>query len=123
MGMLAAMSFFQCGLAPQNVTDRLSYLLALLFAVIAFQIIIGETIPFVPYLTIVDKYNLSILLLIMVHMVGVITVGGREEGLFVENSDIDWMYNVGILYPYSPRIVLTVAIIHIAEGVNNFYFI
>eukprot|EP01084_Bolivina_argentea_P299017 515406_1 len=59
MFLLSLMGFYIFGFEYNNLSDRLSFSIGLIFAIIAFQFIIGDQLPNLPYLTIVDKYNLA----------------------------------------------------------------
>ena len=43
------------------------FIIGLIFAIVAFQFIIAERIPNLPYLTIVDKYNLGVFVFLILN--------------------------------------------------------
>lgn len=63
------------GVNPEDIGDRLSYTITQVLAVVAFQFVIGESLPRVSYLTIIDRYNIFIFISIMICCVEALFVG------------------------------------------------
>mmetsp|Transcript_9419 Transcript_9419/g.14433 ORF Transcript_9419/g.14433 Transcript_9419/m.14433 type:complete len:400 (+) Transcript_9419:56-1255(+) len=96
MFMLSLITFGQAGMDATDIEGRLAYSIGLVFAVVAFQIIIGDSLPSVPYLTLVDRYNILVFLLIIGCMFEALIVGWKEDGLVADAFDW-WFY--AILFP------------------------
>ena len=75
MFLLSVMIFLMSSIDPTNVEDRLNYSIGILFAIIAFQFVISSHLPNLPYLTIIDKYNVFSLVLILITSIEAYIVG------------------------------------------------
>jgi len=60
MSLLGLVSFAIYAIDPADISSRLSYAVTMNLAVVAFQFVISSMVPHVPYLTLIDKYNLMI---------------------------------------------------------------
>eukprot|EP01084_Bolivina_argentea_P095361 171469_1 len=69
------------------LSDRLSFSMGLIFAIIAFQFIISDQIPNLPYLTIVDRYNLFVFVFILLISFESVIVGWKDATLFESNKE------------------------------------
>jgi len=60
MSLLGLVSFAIYAIDPADISSRLSYAVTMNLSVVAFQFVISSMVPHVPYLTLIDKYNLMI---------------------------------------------------------------
>ena len=86
MFLLSVMIFLLSGIDPINIQDRLAYSIGILFAIIAFQFVISGHLPNLPYLTIIDKYNIFSLMLILFTSIEAYIVGYYDS--FFSHGDI-----------------------------------
>lgn len=68
------------------MSDRLDNAIGLIFAIIAFQFVVAGQIPNLPYLTIVDKYNLAVFVFVLILLLESVVVGWREGQWFDEDQ-------------------------------------
>eukprot|EP01083_Nonionella_stella_P111186 326020_1 len=74
--------------------------MGLVFAVVAFQIIIGDALPAVPYLTIVYKYNLTVFIFIILITIEALLVGWREDGIADWCEELDQWFCICFFVVY-----------------------
>ena len=79
MTLLGILTTFQFSIPPYNIGDRLGYDITMVLAIVAFQFVINSIIPNVPYLTIVDRYNLYIFGCCLISTFEAVIVGWRAE--------------------------------------------
>ena len=75
MFLLGLLSFGTFAIDPDDVGDRLQYATTMVLAIVAFQFVTASIIPSVPYLTMIDKYNLLVLVFIILITMESIVVG------------------------------------------------
>lgn len=89
--LLGIVSFFCFAIDPTDVGDRLSYTTTMLLAIVAFQFVIQSIIPSVPYLTLIDRYNLLVLIFMLLIALESVIVGWH--GAYTEDNDDDDAYD------------------------------
>ena len=91
MFLLSLMNFYIFSFNSINLSDRLDFSIGLTFAIVAFQFIISDQIPNLPYLTIIDKYNLSVFSFILINSLISVIIGWKDssliELLFINNNN------------------------------------
>eukprot|EP01083_Nonionella_stella_P039122 106401_1 len=101
MFLFAVMGFYIFGFTATNLSDRLAFSIGLIFAIVAFQFIIADQLPNLPYLTIVDKYNLAVFMFILTISFESVLVGWKEEGLFGDNSETyDYYFLIALVIAF-----------------------
>ena len=86
------MSLATFGIHPDEIGDRLSYVITMALTVVAFQFIISEKLPHVSYLTLLDKYNLFIFTTVLWLVIEVYLVGYFGEGVFENSANFDKVF-------------------------------
>eukprot|EP01084_Bolivina_argentea_P205168 350553_1 len=96
MCLLGILSFFMFSIPFYQTADRLGYAVTMVLAVVAFQFVINAIIPNVPYLTLVDKYNLYIFALLLCAALEVVIVGWQatEDNYSELWEAVDWWFTV-----------------------------
>jgi len=85
MFLLGLLSVAVYSIAPDDVADRLGFIITMILAIVAFQFVISSTIPQVTYLTLIDKYNLFVFISIMLATLETVVVGAHSTNF--ENAD------------------------------------
>ena len=86
--LLSLTNFFIFAFNGNNLGDRLAFSLGLIFAIVAFQFIISDKIPNLPYLTIIDRYNLIVLAFTLLTAFQSVVIGWKSQDS-VDEDEID----------------------------------
>jgi len=81
MSLLGLVSFAIYAIDPADISSRLSYAVTMNLSVVAFQFVISSMVPHVPYLTLIDKYNLMIFGTVLLQAFFAVLSGARGAWL------------------------------------------
>jgi len=93
MFLLGLLSFCMFGFESDDINGRLSFTITLVLSIIAFQFVISGKLPDVPYLTLIDKYNLFVFIMILLLSLECVIVGWKETG-YHHSSEVDKWFQV-----------------------------
>jgi len=84
MALLGLLSFAIYAIEPADIASRLGFAVTMNLAVVAFQFTLANMVPGVPYLTLIDKYNLSIYCMILLQSLFAVFTGVRGSLISVD---------------------------------------
>eukprot|EP01084_Bolivina_argentea_P320641 556368_1 len=102
MFLLSFCGFYIFAFKTSNISDRLAFAVGLVFAIVAFQFILSAQIPNLPYLTIVDKYNLAVFIFILIIALESVIVGWKDGDFWDHDvaETMDYVFSAFMFIAY-----------------------
>jgi len=95
MALLGLLSFAIYAIEPADISSRLGFAVTMNLAVVAFQFVLSGMVPGVPYLTLIDKYNLVIYGMVLMQCLFAVLCGVRGNVL---TTDVQANLDTAVFY-------------------------
>jgi len=95
MALLGLLSFAIYAIEPADISSRLGFAVTMNLAVVTFQFVLSNMVPGVPYLTLIDKYNLAIYAMVLLQSLFAVFTGIRGS---MFNTDFQTNLDTAVFY-------------------------
>jgi len=95
MALLGLLSFAIYAIEPADIASRLGFAVTMNLAVVTFQFVLSNMVPGVPYLTLIDKYNLAIYAMVLLQSLFAVFTGIRGS---MFNTDFQTNLDTAVFY-------------------------